>query len=213
MKKVIQVATVAISLFIASAAEAIEPGGWYAGVSAGQTRGGNISTTELNDYLRGLGYSNPSSVAEKNDQFYRLFGGYQLTPNLAFEAMYADLGSFATRSIFTGGGVTANYESRGLGISAVLSLPITQELSTYGRVGVIRSTTDASFGASGNFVLLFTEGSKRKTGNHYGFGVQYDVNRNVTLRLEAERYRKLGDASTGGELETDVGSLGLIYRF
>ena len=66
---------------------------------------------------------------------------------------------------------------------------------------------------AGSVGLLFDRGSKNKTGQHYGVGLQYDLNPALALRGEVETYRKLGDDSTGGELKVDVLSLGAIFRF
>ena len=95
----------------------------------------------------------------------------------------------------------------------VLSAPITQEFSVYGRLGVIQAKTEGSFSSNGSIGLLADRGSKNKTGQHFGVGLQYDLNPALALRGEVETYRKLGDASTGGELKVDVLSLGALFRF
>jgi hypothetical protein len=43
--------------------------------------------------------------------------------------------------------------------------------------------------------------------------MQFSLNRQVSLRAEVERFRKLGDDSTGGELQADAYLLGAIFRF
>ena len=73
--------------------------------------------------------------------------------------------------------------------------------------------TEATFSSGGSIGLLANRGSKNKTGQHYGLGLQYELNPSLALRGEVETYRKIGDDSTGGELKVDVLSVGAIFRF
>jgi OOP family OmpA-OmpF porin len=203
--------TALLATFCTGTAHAQSPR--YAGVAAGQSTGTNISEGEVNDLLRARGYNNAATRADKKDNFYRLTLGYQLSPNVAVEAMYADIGQFGTRSTVTGGSVNADYKASGYGIDLVLAAPVAQDVSLFVRAGVLRAKTEARFGSSGAVVLTFNQGSSTKTGNHFGAGLQYEISRNVALRFEAERFSKLGDDSTGGELKADAYSIGALIRF
>jgi opacity protein-like surface antigen len=98
-------------------------------------------------------------------------------------------------------------------VDLVLSAPMSQVFSVYGRLGVMQAKTEAAFSSGGSIGLLANRGSKNKTGQHYGLGLQYELNPSLALRGEVETYRKLGDDSTGGELKVDVLSVGAIFRF
>lgn len=212
-KSIISLAALAI-VASAGAAHAQQNGsGFYAGVAIGQSKATNVTEGDINDFLRRNGYLNPTTSADRKDTTYRFTGGYQFNPNVAVEAIYTDIGSFGTRSSVTGGSVNADYNAKGFGIDLVLSAPMTEQFSVYGRLGAIQAKTEAAFSSTGTVGLSFAQGSKTKTGQHYGLGLQYNLSRELAVRGEVERFRKLGDASTGGELEADAVNVGVIFRF
>jgi OOP family OmpA-OmpF porin len=188
---------------------------WYGGVSIGSSKS-NVNAGEVNDFLRSLGYGSPSTSAEDKDSIYKFSLGYRFSPVVSVEAFYADLGKYNTRTTVTtptAGTVSADYKAKGYGVDLVLAAPMTPEFSVYGRVGVMQAKTEATFGSTGSVGLFFNQGSRNKTGQHYGLGMQYELTPALALRGEVETYRKLGDDSTGGELKVDVLSLGAIFRF
>ena len=188
---------------------------WYAGGALGGTKS-NVNAGEVNTYLRSVGFGSPSTSADDKDTAYRFLLGYRFSSAVSLEGFYADLGKYNTRSNVTNpfvGTINADYKAKGYGIDLVLSAPFTPEFSVFGRVGVLQAKTEATFNSSGSVGLLFNRGSKNKTGQHYGVGLQYDISPVVALRGEVETYRKLGDDTTGGELKADVLSIGAIFRF
>ena len=214
MKKPLSIIATLLSLSIAGAAHA-QSAPLYGGVSLGSSRS-NVDAGEVNDFFRSLGYGSPSTSADDKDSAYKFSLGYRFSPMVAVEGFYADLGKYNTRTSVTApsvGSVSADYKSKGYGVDLVLSAPMSQAFSVYGRVGVIQAKTEATFGSTGSVLLAFNQGSKKKTGQHYGAGLQYDLNPALAVRGEVETYRKLGDASTGGELKVDVISVGAIFRF
>ena len=183
--------------------------------SLGSTKS-NVDAGDVNNYLRSVGFGLPLTSAGNKDTAYKFLLGYRFSPVVSMEGFYADLGKYNTRSTVTNpfvGTVNADYKAKGYGVDLVLSAPMSQAFSVYGRVGIIQAKTEATFNSSGSVGLLFNRGSKSKTGQHYGVGVQYDTTPAVALRGEVETYRKLGDDSTGGELKVDVLSLGAILHF
>jgi OOP family OmpA-OmpF porin len=213
MKKTLSIVAATAAVLAAGAVHAQSPS-WYGGVSLGQTSS-NVNAGEVNDFFRSLGYGSPSTTADDKDTAYKFLIGYRFSPVVSIEGFYADLGKYNTRTTVTtpfAGNVTAEYKAKGYGLDLVLSAPLSQELSVYGRLGVIQAKTEATFGSTG-VLLAFNRGSKNKTGQHFGVGLQYDFNPAFGLRGEVETYRKLGDDSTGGELKVDALSLGAIFRF
>ena len=214
MKNALGIIVAVLAVSAAGSAQA-QSASWYGGVSAGQTKS-NVSAGEVNDFLRSLGYGSPVTSADDKDSMYKFALGYRFSPAVAIEGFYADLGEYSSRSNVSTpsiGTVSANYQSKGYGIDVVLSAPITQEFSVYGRLGVMQSKTEAAFGSTGSVILASNSGNKTKTGQHFGVGLQYDISPAIGLRAEVETFRKLGDDSTGGELKVDVVSLGAIFRF
>ncbi|MCY7387100.1 MAG: outer membrane beta-barrel protein [Burkholderiales bacterium] len=215
MKNVLGIAAAILAVSVTGTAHAQSATPWYVGGSLGTAKS-NVNAGEVNDYLRSIGAGSPSTTADDKDTAYRFLLGYRFSPAVAVEGFYADLGEYNTRSNVLSpfvGTVNADYKAKGYGIDLVLSAPITQEFSVFGRVGIIQAKTEARFNSSGSIGLLFNRGSKNKTGQHFGVGLQYDINPAIALRGEVETYRKLGDDSTGGELKADVLSVGAIFRF
>ncbi len=215
MKNVLGIAAVLFAVSNVGAVHAQSTTPWYGGVSAGSTKS-NVNPGEVNDYLRSLGYGSPSTSAEDKDTFYKFLLGYRFSQLVSLEGFYADLGKYDTRTAVRSpfvGSVNADYKSKGYGVDLVLSAPMTQTLSVYGRLGVMQTKTEAAFSSAGSIGLLANRGSKNKVGQHFGVGLQYDLNPALALRGEVETFRKLGDDTTGGELKVDVLSLGAIFRF
>ncbi|MEQ1516003.1 MAG: outer membrane beta-barrel protein [Usitatibacteraceae bacterium] len=214
----VALAASALALTAAGTAQAQSATPWYGGVSAGATKS-NVDSGEVNDFLRSLGYGSPSTSADNKDAAYKFSLGYKFSPVVAVEGYYADLGKYNTRtSVATPfpGFVSADYKAKGYGIDLMLSAPMTQEFSVYGRLGVIQAETVANFAFVGSVSPqnpTQNRFSKNKVGQHFGLGLQYELGPAVALRTEVETYRKLGDDSTGGELKVDVVSLGAIFRF
>ena len=136
---------------------------------------------------------------DTNDTSFRIFGGYQFTPNIAAELGYTDLGKlkvkvppFGTGDI----GVTA------WDLSAVGLWPIGQ-FSILGRLGLAR--VDAKPGG------IFSGNSETKNGVTWGLGGQYDFNRNLGIRVEFQRFK--ADAGGGDTADVDNLSLGVLWRF
>lgn len=124
---------------------------------------------------------------------WRLFGGYQVHRNFAVELGYADLGDMNI------GGRGVNSEAWDL--VAVGILPVFEGLSVLGKLGAYRGE------ARGSGL------SERRTDLTWGVGAQYDMTRNLGVRLEWQRYTDFGRGAFGAGGDQDVLSLGAIYRF
>jgi OOP family OmpA-OmpF porin len=78
-------------------------------------------------------------------------------------------------------------------------LPFTPNLSGLVRVGAFNGKTDSTLA-----------GSERGTNYKFGAGLQFDFNKNLGLRAEAERYRF---KTFGTKTDTDLYSIGVNYKF
>ena len=214
MKQILSIITAVLAVSAVGTVHA-QSTPWYGGVAFGQSRS-NVDAGEVNDYVRSLGYGSPSTSADDKDTAYRLSLGYRFSPVVSVEGFYADMGTSGTRTNIlspSAGSVSAGYKAKGYGVDLLLFAPVMQTFSVFGRVGVIEAKADADFAATGSFVLSSRGGSKNKTGQHFGVGVQYEFSPVIGLRGEVETYRKMGDDTTGGELKVDVISLGAVFRF
>ncbi len=197
--------------------------GFNAGISFGGTRA-NLSEGDLNRALTAQNYVSPSSSVKNSDNTYRISGGYRFSPVFALEAHYTDLGKYSSDSkalLATNvgaGTLSGKYKASGFGIDALLSAPLAQSFSIYGRVGVMRAKTEADFSSSGSIFVTPQADSRLSTSANttaysYGIGLQYDISKQIGIRAEGQRYNKLGNGRTGGELKLDVYSIGAVFSF
>jgi OmpA-OmpF porin, OOP family len=121
----------------------------------------------------------------------KLFGGYQLTPNFAVEGGYVDLGKFNSAA--------GQLEGSGVYLDAVGSVPISGPWSAYGKLGVFNGRAENSL-----------VGSDRGTSAKLGAGLQYTIDRNLSVQGEWERYRF---DTSGARANTDLYSVGVKYSF
>ena len=132
-------------------------------------------------------------AADKEDTGWKLFGGYQFNRNVAIEGGYVDLG----RAIFPG----TSLESTALTLSAVGSLPMTDQFAFTGKLGIAWAETDvAGFG------------TRDSTDPVYGLGLRYDFNKQFGVRGEWERFR-LNGSPLVGKFDADLFSINAIVRF
>lgn len=186
--------------------------GWYIGANAGQSRA-KIDDARITAQLLGVG---PASIADDNrDTGYKLFGGYQFNRNFALEGGYFDLGQFgytATIPAPTAGTLVGRIRLKGVNIDAVGILPLTEQFSAFGRIGLNYAQARDNFTNTGLVpVPANPNPSKNDTNYKLGLGLQYDFTKSLGMRIEAERYR-INDA-VGNRGDINMYSLGLVYRF
>jgi OOP family OmpA-OmpF porin len=180
----------------ASQAALAQDAGWYLGGSIGQAT--------AQDWCNGVG---PGVSCEDSDTAWRIFGGYQVNRNFAVEAGYHDLGS-ATAST---GSVRLNADATALELVGIGMLPLAERFSVYGKLGVYAGSTD--WNVSVPALGLSQGGSEDTTDLTYGLGLRYDINRQVALRGEWQRYTNMGNKDTIGETDVDVVSIGVLWKF
>ena len=167
--------------------------GWYAGLHLGQA-----TAKDACDGVSGAGIS-----CDDNDTMFRILGGYQFNKNLAVELGYNDMGEVSA----SGGGITANIESKIWEVVAVGSWPFTPQFSAYGKLGMYRGETDFSTNAPG-----VGNESESNTDLTYGIGVRWDFTKNLGVRAEYQIYKDLGGGNIG-ESDVDAMSVGVIWKF
>jgi OOP family OmpA-OmpF porin len=156
------------------------------------------------------GLTTTGITRDEDDFAYKLFGGYQFNRNFALEGGYFNLGKFGfTSTTSPSGTLVGDIKIHGVNLDAVGTLPITERWSALGRVGAQYAHTRDSFVGTGAVTVLNPSPSKRRIDYKFGGGVQYEINRMLLLRLEAERYR-INDA-VGNHGGINMLSLGLVF--
>lgn len=194
---------VALAVFAAqspSIAQAQTAGGWYAGTSLGQS-GQNLRTENV---------AAPVSGNQKTtDTGYKVFGGYQFTPNWAAEIQYFNLGKYQYSDAAKNSAVI---KTSGFSFAGVGTLPVSQNFSVLGKIGLsqqsfaanlLSGTSQQSRNASGTSLLM-------------GLGGEYEISKNVLIRAEYEYLGVPTLLSAGSQkvkLSNNLVSVGLRYRF
>lgn len=138
---------------------------------------------------------------DDTDTAFRVFGGYNFNKHFGVELGYADLGKVTVSAV----GLNGDVKATAFDLMAVGTLPLSNNFSVYGKLGMYRADSKAS-GIVGS-------SSDNNTDISYAVGGGYDFNKNLGLRLEWQRYSKVGSDSTGGDGDVDVYGISVVYRF
>jgi OmpA-OmpF porin, OOP family len=225
--------TTAASLLAAAATSlpvVASAGPWYVGLSAGQASTStdlveNRESTIVNAF-------DIHSDFDRTDTAWKAFAGYRLHRNVAVELGYADLGKTRLSTSLLGAGVAPgsiaiNRRIDGWGGDVLLIAPFEpQRFSIFARAGAFRSHLKADATLDGNIVFTNGDPSERtrsttrdETVLHWGVGGDWEFAPNLSLRLEWERYEKIGKpfaiggSGTTGEADTDTWMVGVAFRF
>jgi len=185
--------------------------GWLMGGNVGATRA-DFKNDAINSSLAGRGFTVNSTTTDNSDKGYKLFGGYQFTPNLAVEGGYFDLGRFSYGSATTPAGTfSGSTRVNGLNLDLVGTVPLSDRFSVFGRVGAAYAQSRGNFASTGLVPVNTTNPSRNETVLKVGLGVQYAITQALSLRAELERYRINDPIRNRGNI--DMASLGLVYKF
>lgn len=214
--------------------------GWYVGAGLGKSKlVDSISCTNFGS-LFDAGYS---CTENRSDTAVQFFGGYRFNANLAVEAGHVDMGKFTGNLSGAIGGTASTIDdtikAKGLKAAVVGTLPVGNGFSVLGRAGLFHwsvsdningtgavTVTSAALnraaagggpggggGGGGGGVTVCCNTSKDGNKVHFGVGVQYDVDEDIAVRAEFERYRDVGDQATTGQSDVDLLSVSVIYHF
>jgi OOP family OmpA-OmpF porin len=214
----------------ALAAPVLSHASWYGGIGMGNSKTdeelvANRESTVVNANVAGSDF-------DDRDLGFKVFGGYQFNSWLAVQLDYTQLGeSQLTTDILTinpaqSGTAVLKRKISGFGADVVLSAPLGQSASIFGKVGAVRSRLEANTRLAG--AIVFTNGSAserersitlNETVTRFGLGADWMFNRNAGLRIEYERWMEvgkkfeIGGTGTTGEADTDFYSVNFLYRF
>ncbi len=189
-----------------------QEGGYpYLGLSVGQSRA-HFDEQRMGESVLGTGFTSTTVDRNERDTGYKLFGGYQMNRNWAFEAGYFDLGSSSfTANTLPAGTLSGKVRSQGLNLDLVGTLPITERFSALGRIGAQYARTRDSFGSTGLATVINANPSHRETNAKIGVGLQYEFSPSFLVRTEAERYRM--NDGVGHKANVDMYSVSLVMPF
>lgn len=183
----------------------------YGGVGVGQSRA-ELNEGRLTNSLLGPGLRATAISNDKRDTGYKLFGGYQFDRNLAIEAGVFRLGEFGfTTPTAPAGTLGGRIKLQGVNLDLVGTVPITDNLSFLGRVGVNYSKASGHYSGTGAVNLARPDRSERKAGYKAGVGMQYAFSPGFMVRGEAERYRVTNGNGHRGHV--DLYSISLVFPF
>lgn len=213
----------------AASVTAAENAGWYVGFSAGQSTTDDIDQDELDFVVEeafwdaGYPVISGSSTLDDKGTSWSIFAGYRFNPYFAVEGGYLKLGDIQYRSsglVDPPGAATSapasfdfDYESKGLTLAAVGSVPLGQAFDVHGRLGVFFADTEltATANISGGIGTDSVSASTQET--FVGIGVGFKFTERLGLNLDWTRYGNVGDEEETGEANVDDLSLSLVFRF
>lgn len=198
---------------IGAGGRSLAQAGWYAGFMLGS------SNADLNpDVVAVTGATSTNLVKDERDPGVQVFVGYRFNPYFAVETGFAWLGEFQMTNQVTAptvGALNADIRVIGIFLDAVGLLPLGANFDLLAKAGVVgaetrtfRSTSGTVTPAPGTATNASTDEAVLKV----GLGVQYNFEKNVTLRAQWERYFNVGDGNTG-QFDIDLYSFGLLFRF
>jgi OOP family OmpA-OmpF porin len=159
--------------------------GFYAGFNFGQSK--------VDDFCNGF------ASCDDEDTALSIFGGYQVNRNFGVEVGYTDLG----QASISGPGGSVRFEATGFEFSGVGTIPLTQQFSLYGKLGLFLWDADAR----GTVLGFPFSGSDDGTDLTFAFGARFNFTKNLVGQLQWQRYQDVAD------FDVDVIGLGLLFRF
>ncbi|MEX2239386.1 MAG: outer membrane beta-barrel protein [Burkholderiales bacterium] len=191
-----------------------QAGTWYMGMSFG------ASTTEVSEGVVAVSGATASNIwRDVRDPGVKLILGHAFNRRLAVEGGFAHLGEFSiTREVTApaAGAVNASLRVKGFVIDLVGTLPLGGRFAALGKAGVLLSEVRTFRTVSGSATLAPGLGSsaiRDEINFKLGAGLQYELSPKATLRVEWERFYRVGDPVTTGELDINLVSGGLLLRF
>ena len=182
--------------------------GWYVGGSLGQSKA-DVSAGDIKSALEAAGATGVVASVDNTDTAWKIFGGYQLNKNLGFELGYVNLGTLSSSATYAtpaGSPVRASGDGDGFEFSVVGTLPLTETIAIFGKVGAFAWNVDATATTSLGSVSVSEDG----TDLTYGLGANWQFMKNVSARAEWQRF---SDIANGGNAAVDMYSVGAVFRF
>jgi OOP family OmpA-OmpF porin len=180
------------------AAEPVATKNVYLGLDVGES----IAGSTCDGIPAGISCSNTATA-------FRGLAGYQFSPNWAVEVHYTDFGTDNISGSYFGVGVDGQYKAIGEEVAFALLIPLNQQFSLTGRLGVASTKVTTSINAVG----LTVNASSTKATAAGGFGVRFQVNDTFGVGLNYDYYGKVGDSNTTGTTTLSTLTAGVLVLF
>ena len=132
------------------------------------------------------------SGIDDDDTGGKIYGGYRFNEYFSIEGSYYDFGDNGEDNNELG--------IDGVGLAAVGSIPLSDKVLIFGKIGIHAWDADISGPIEGQF----NDDSDEDV--FYGVGLAYELNAHWNIRGELERYEV-------DDFDLDVASVGLTYNF
>lgn len=202
-------------MLLVSGLVSAQQSGFFVGGGIGQAK--VKITDDAASAITDSGGSFVTGNTDDTDISYKLFGGYKINKNLAFEGGYAFLGKYKSEAngIVSGRTLTAqgNVKNYAIFVDGVGIYPASQDLLLLGKLGFAYTNTKADASASMAGISASVSESSNRWVPKLGIGAQYNVTKAVALRAEYEYYFNVGNDNTTGQSDIKVLSAGITFGF
>jgi OOP family OmpA-OmpF porin len=186
--------------------------GYYVLGNLGSARP-NVGQSTFDGQLANAGATTLGSSWDSSDLGWKAQLGYQFNPNFAMEGGYINLGKVNYSATYDQGTATGDYKVDGFNIAALGIIPLDNNFSLFGKVGLVDARVSADLNGSGLGGIGNGSFSETRWRPEYGVGGIYSLSKDTDLRIEYERVNGVGDVNTTGQANVDLVSLGISYKF
>lgn len=183
-----------LSFGLACSGTARAANGWYVGGSAGLSHY-DIGT---DDFMPEPGLTTSASIDDE-DTLWKLFGGYRMNDHVAFEAAYADLGSYDVTTTVTAPFAARNhgeFDATALLVDVVGILPFADRYEVFGKVGLAVWEIGVDVSGTAGGARVSPDFDDDGSDFHYAVGVATHFADSVAVRAEWEAIDLAEDLST-----------------
>ena len=198
------VAVVGLGLGTCGSAMAADDG-FYLGFGVGSAR----PNFDFSGALAASAPAGTTGTIDDSDTGWKVFAGYQFNKYFGAEFNYIDFGKYNFRGATLGIPFTGDVKIDGYGLAAVGTLPLDGGFSLFGKLGAFYSKESATLTAVG----VSSTSDDNKWVPHIGIGARYDIDANISVHLEAERFQGMGDNNNTIKTDMNLFTLGLRYKF
>ena len=181
--------------------------GFYAGISVGQVK------SDFEDKLKKSSLDESASEIFKVDEKstgWKITGGYQFNQYLGAEVFYADLGKSELKTTVESHSISGSVKAKGVGIVGVATWPINEQFGLFGKAGGLYWKTEIDTKPA---VEHKSDDDKNGFSPMFGLGARYAFNERISVKIEWERFLKVGDEKLNDGLDLDLVSAGIVYSF
>jgi hypothetical protein len=190
------------------------PTGPYLGAAAGLLQENGLQPGGFEQAMRGQGLTLRTERADHQAAAWRLFAGWRINTHAAVEAGFAALGRFHWTGQVSAdpGTVQAQWATRDWNLSMLGLVPLADGIDLFGKAGwgLWRTRLDASGQFSGSAARSMDAGG---SGPLMGAGLQVRITPTTSLRIEGERFYRIGQFDSTGRTDLSLWSIGLQHHF